>query len=67
MHRLSTFVLGFSLLAFAPLAKAQETIRPFSQCLAVAQTLPGATYANLTPAELDFQVCLLYTSPSPRD
>ncbi|PHR19354.1 MAG: Zn-dependent hydrolase [Hoeflea sp.] len=56
MHRLSTFVLGFSLLAFAPLAKAQETIRPFSQCLAVAQTLPGATYANLTPAELDFQV-----------
>tara|TARA_R110002020_G_scaffold316361_10_gene531564 strand:- start:4902 stop:5738 length:837 start_codon:yes stop_codon:yes gene_type:complete len=31
---------------------AQESQRPFSQCLAVAQALPGASYANLTPAEL---------------
>lgn len=56
MHGLSTIVFGFALLAFAVPAKAQESIRPFSQCLAVAQTLPGASYANLTPVELDFQV-----------
>lgn len=55
MHRLSAFVLGITLLAFALPATAQETRRPFSQCLAVAQTLPGATYANLTPDELDLR------------
>ncbi|SOE16307.1 beta-lactamase family protein [Hoeflea halophila] len=56
MHRLSTFVLGFTILAFALPAKAQESTRPYSQCLAVAQTLPGASYANLTPAELEVQL-----------
>lgn len=56
MHRLRTFVLGITLLAFAATANAQENQRPFSQCLAVAQTLPGATYANLAPDDLELQV-----------
>ncbi|WP_345781449.1 MBL fold metallo-hydrolase [uncultured Hoeflea sp.] len=30
-------------------ASAQQTRQPFSQCLAVAQALPGAIYANFTP------------------
>ncbi|WP_417408396.1 MBL fold metallo-hydrolase [Hoeflea sp.] len=53
---MSTFVLGIALLAFAAPANAQENQRPFSQCLAVAQTLPGATYANLTPDAIDLQI-----------
>lgn len=47
--------LAAALLVAAPFAEAQESQRPFSQCLAVARALPGATYANLTPSELDLR------------
>lgn len=56
MHRMNAFALLFVTLAFASPANAQENQRPFSQCMAVAQTLPGATYANLTPDDLDLKV-----------
>ena len=55
MHRMNAFALLFITLAFALPANAQESQRPFSQCLAVAQALPGVTYANLTPDDLDLQ------------
>lgn len=48
-------VLAAALLVGAPPGHAQDSQRPFSQCLAVAQSVPGATYANLTPAELELQ------------
>lgn len=52
MHRIHAFILLFVSLALASHANAQEASRPFSQCMAVAEALPGATYANLTPEEL---------------
>jgi len=52
MPRTKVFLLALSLFALSAPAKAQEPSRPFSQCMAVAQSLPGATYANLTPDEL---------------
>lgn len=57
MPRIQAFLLMLAL-ACAPAAmpepaKAQEAQRPFSQCLAVAQSLPGATYANFTPDDMD--------------
>jgi len=55
MHRMNAFALLFATLAFALPANAQEGQRPFSQCLAVAQALPGAAYANLTPDDLDLR------------
>lgn len=55
MHRMTAFILVFVALAFALPVHAQESQRPFSQCLAVAQALPGVTYANLTPDDLDLQ------------
>jgi len=53
MRRPNAFVLVVAALIFASPGNAQESRRPFSQCLAVAQTLPGVTYANLTPDDLD--------------
>ena len=50
MPRMKAFLLFLTL--FALPAQAQEETRPFSQCLAVAQSLPGASYANLTPEEI---------------
>ncbi|MDZ7601117.1 MAG: MBL fold metallo-hydrolase [Hoeflea sp.] len=50
MPRMKAFLLCLAL--FALPAHAQEEARPFSQCLAVAQSLPGASYANLTPEGL---------------
>ena len=55
MHRINAFVFVSVMLAFASPAKAQENQRPFSQCLAVAQALPGVIYADLTPDDLDLQ------------
>lgn len=49
MHRFSAFFFAVTTLVFALPASAQETRKPFSQCMAVAQALPGVTYANLTP------------------
>lgn len=56
MPRIHAFLLtlalaGFSVTAPDP-ASAQDTQRPFSQCLAVAQALPGATYASYRPDEM---------------
>ncbi|MDF1607939.1 MBL fold metallo-hydrolase [Hoeflea sp. YIM 152468] len=45
------FLAAALLVAAAP-GQAQQGQRPFSQCLAVARALPGATYANMTPADL---------------
>ena len=55
MHRFSAFFFAVTTLAFALPANAQETRQPFSQCMAVAQALPGVTYANLTPDELELR------------
>jgi hypothetical protein len=50
MPRIKAFLLIWPLpagpAAMPEPAKAQEAQRPFSQCLAVAQSLPGATYAK---------------------
>ena len=56
MHRMNAFALVFLTLAFASPGNAQQSQRPFSQCIAVAQTLPAAIYANLTPQKLDLQL-----------
>ena len=52
MPRMKAFLLSLSLIALPAPASAQEATRPFSQCMAVAQSLPGASYANLTPQDL---------------
>ncbi|MEQ8482496.1 MAG: MBL fold metallo-hydrolase [Hoeflea sp.] len=55
MPRIHAFLLTLTLVAFSASApdpaSAQETQRPFSQCLAVAQALPGATFASYRPDE----------------
>lgn len=55
MRRLNTFVLFLAGLLLASPALAQENRKPFSQCQAVARALPGVTYANLTPDDLDLK------------
>jgi len=56
MHRMNAFALLLLTFAFASPVNAQESQRPFSQCLAVAQALPGATYVNLAPDDLELQL-----------
>ncbi|MCY0096471.1 MBL fold metallo-hydrolase [Hoeflea ulvae] len=51
MPRIKAFILVAATLFLGSPATAQEGQRPFSQCMAVAQSLPGVTYANLTPAD----------------
>lgn len=53
MPRMQAFLLFLVFIVLPAHAFAQEANRPFSQCLAVAQSLPGATYANLTPQDLE--------------
>ena len=53
MPRMKAFLLSLALIALPVSASAQEAARPFSQCMAVAQSLPGAVFANLTPQELE--------------
>jgi hypothetical protein len=55
MHRFKAFMLVAAAFLLASPVSAQESQRPFSQCLAVAQSLPGVTYANLTPEDLDLK------------
>ncbi|OCW59645.1 Zn-dependent hydrolase [Hoeflea olei] len=45
-------LLVLAVVALATPVRAQEPLRPFSQCLAVAQAIPGAIFANLTPDDL---------------
>ncbi|MBC7281789.1 MBL fold metallo-hydrolase [Hoeflea sp.] len=52
MPRMRAFTLMIAAWFVTSPATAQDQQRPFSQCMAVAQALPGATYANLTPEEL---------------
>ena len=52
MPRIPVFILFAAALFLASPARAQDQQRPFSQCMAVAESLPGATYANLTPSDL---------------
>ena len=60
MPRIKAFLVLLALLAPPVGASAQQSDqpanRPFSQCLAVAQALPGAIYADLTPGELKLTV-----------
>lgn len=49
MRHLSALIAVLAVTTVPLAATAQETARPFSQCLAVAQALPNATYANFTP------------------
>ena len=56
MHRIKAFMLIAAAFLVAPPASAQESQRPFSQCLAVAEALPGVIYANLTPEDLDLEL-----------
>ncbi|WP_417418997.1 MBL fold metallo-hydrolase [Hoeflea sp.] len=58
MHRIKAFIFALAALALASPAGAQENQRPFSQCLAIAQALPGVVYANLTPEDSGLQVKL---------
>ncbi|WP_420407183.1 MBL fold metallo-hydrolase [Hoeflea sp.] len=56
MPRILAFLLTLTLAGFTATAPdpalAQDPQRPFSQCLAVAQALPGATYASYQPDEM---------------
>ncbi|MEM5495514.1 MBL fold metallo-hydrolase [Hoeflea sp. AS16] len=56
MHRIKAFIFALAALVLASPAGAQENQRPFSQCLAIAQALPGVVYANLTPEDSGLQV-----------
>ena len=56
MPRMKAFLLSLAVIALPVLASAQESQRPFSQCMAVAQSLPGAVFANLTPQDLSIDL-----------
>lgn len=49
MGRFSYAIIAAGFLALATSAASQDIQQPNSQCIAMAQALPGATYANLTP------------------
>ncbi|WP_322989699.1 MBL fold metallo-hydrolase [Hoeflea sp.] len=51
MPRMISFLLACIWIALPVHAQAQQQAQPFSQCMAVAKALPGASYANLTPAD----------------
>ncbi|AKH99154.1 putative Zn-dependent hydrolase of beta-lactamase fold [Hoeflea sp. IMCC20628] len=55
MPRINALIFIATLFLSSP-AAAQDQQRPFSQCMAVAQSLPRATYANLTPDEVAARV-----------
>lgn len=55
MPRINAFMFIAALFLTLP-AAAQDQQRAFSQCMAVAQSLPGATYVNLTPTDVAARV-----------
>jgi len=68
---ISFFKMGFTAFGPAMMVEAKKNIvkksnwlseREFLEGLALAQLIPGATFVSLT-----IYICLLYTSPSPRD
>lgn len=56
MHRIKAFIFALATLALASPVSGQESQRPFSQCLAIAQALPGVVYANLVPEDRDLKI-----------
>ncbi|KJS15821.1 MAG: Zn-dependent hydrolase [Hoeflea sp. BRH_c9] len=56
MPRIRAFSLVIAALFLTSPAAAQDQQHPFSQCMAVARSLPGATYANFTPSNPDVGV-----------
>jgi len=49
MGRISAAIVSLGILILASSAASQDSQPPNSQCIAMAQALPGAAYANLTP------------------